>query len=110
MTDYPRKSRPTMIGLPAPLDCVAVPLTPYRDVALHTPSHARRLRERGESTPVFIPPARRHTPEEVAMIRRARLAPPTPMHRPVFEPRFWTKALVCMVVIYATLIVVFGVL
>lgn len=40
-------------------------LQPYRDVYVPTPSGNRPLRQRGESTPVHIPPARRTPPKPI---------------------------------------------
>lgn len=106
MTDT-RKTDPTLMGLPdwkpravvlpPPEPSVApVKLTPYRDVRIDTPSHQRPLRERGESTPVYIPPARRLTPEQMA--KRRELDKTRTMRRP--EPRIdpWDIALAAAIV------------
>jgi hypothetical protein len=109
MTDNPRKSLPTIVGLPRLDEADPFPLTPYRDVMTVTPSHSRPLRERGESTPVHIPPARRLTPAEMKRrdLDRTRLHMPRCNERDVrIDP--WdialAAALVCFVLLVGALV------
>lgn len=94
----PKPSRPpqlTIVGFPvySPPEAEPFPLSPYRDVHTYTPSGARAARHY-ESTPVYIPPARRKPP---APIDHTRLMP-----TPILEPRFWAKALAAVIVMYLT--------
>lgn len=111
----PRPSMPTLVGLPRiePLDDHSKDtlvygsfwrLQPYRDVHHPTPSHARPLRERGESTPVYIPPARRYTPEEVELRRqldRTRVMPKLDKLPAFTEPSNISKIAAAVLVCYA---------
>lgn len=107
MTDKRTPPRLTMIGL-RPESEEPFPLQPYRDVFVHTPSHARPLRERGsEPTPVYLPPGRRLTNEQLDA--RSRLRAEHDLRRKArelaqLEPSFWSKMLAATVVCYAVAI------
>lgn len=94
-----QRDMPTLIGIPAykPDGEDPFPLTPYADIHVYTPSGARARRE---ATPVYIPPARRLTPEEVALRRKlddTRLLMPRPEEQPsVLEGR--VQVLACLIV------------
>lgn len=97
-TPTPRPPVLTLVGFPIyPQNPEAepFPLTPYRDVVSYTPSGARAARHY-ESTPVYIPPARR-SPKPEPPLDHTRLMP-----APLLEPSFWVKAFAAVVVMYAT--------
>jgi hypothetical protein len=92
-TPPPRKPNLTLVGFPvySPQEADPFPLTPYRDVATsYTPSHARPARHY-ESTPVYIPPARRSPPP----IDNTRA-----IARPALEPSRVAKMMAAAIVCY----------
>lgn len=80
------------------------PLRPYDAAMSFTPSHERCP---GEPTPVYIPPARRVSQEEILRRRAARQGRLTRPARPGVSPAL-LHFMVATVVIYATAIIVFA--
>ena len=109
MTTGVRNRNLTLVGL-SPNDEAPFPLRPYDASMSFTPSHERSL---GTPTPVHIPPARRHTPEQVAETRAyyakkrrtGQFAVSTPTYTP--EPSMLVAASVCIALTLAVLWLVF---
>lgn len=105
--ETPRSGSPTLIGM---TEADPFPLTPYADVHVYTPS---RERAKQESTPVYIPPARRFTPQELEVRRVLRRSSSSTVYlaprKPISPIRFWPGMLLCMVILCATLLILFAV-